>query len=191
MGPSDSDRYSRRRSDSSLWAPPASNLLGTLELRFAAVHLVVQAELLARAGAGYIRNYFDRDFVETSNLQGQFLFDEADAAHALPKAVAAAKRLAQVNSGVVASRGDLTAGNAAELLADIGVILDGTDNFETRYLLNDFAVQRGIPWVYGAAVTVTEDERGARRDPAFDASIRSRPAAHSRPVRRPGRLLPL
>lgn len=111
------------------------------------------AAALARAGVGSIV-IVDRDYVEPSNLQRQWLFEESDAAQALPKAAAAERRLANINSavrvqGVVA---DLTASNAAELLGDAQVILDGTDNFETRYLINDFAVSRGIPWIYGAAV---------------------------------------
>ena len=111
------------------------------------------AAALARAGVGRL-TVIDRDYVEPSNLHRQWLFEEADAADALPKAVAAERRIARINSsirvrGIVA---DLTATNAAELLGDAGVILDGTDNFETRYLINDFAVSRGIPWVYGAAV---------------------------------------
>ena len=113
----------------------------------------VQAELLARAGVGTLR-LLDRDFVEASNLQRQTLYDEADAAEALPKAVAAARRLARVNSLIQLEPivADLTPRNCEELLAGMDLILDGTDNFETRYLLNDFAVQHGIPWIYGAAV---------------------------------------
>ena len=113
----------------------------------------VQAEALARAGVGTLR-LIDRDFVEWSNLQRQFLFDEADAAEGLPKAVAAARRLAKINSEVASEPkvADLTPANAAELLEDIDLILDGTDNFETRYLMNDAAVRGDIPWIYGAAV---------------------------------------
>jgi adenylyltransferase/sulfurtransferase len=111
------------------------------------------AAALARAGVGRI-TIIDRDYVEPSNLHRQWLFEECDAADALPKAVAAQRRIASLNSairvrGVIA---DLTAENVAELLGDAGAILDGTDNFETRYLINDFAVSRGIPWIYGAAV---------------------------------------
>ncbi len=112
-----------------------------------------QAASLARAGAGSL-TIIDRDYVEPSNLQRQWLFEEADAAEALPKAAAAEKRLALINSGVRV-RGvsaDLTATNAAELLGNADLLLDGTDNFETRYLINDFAVSNGIPWIYGAAV---------------------------------------
>jgi adenylyltransferase/sulfurtransferase len=113
----------------------------------------VQAEMMARAGVGMLR-LIDRDFVEWSNLQRQFLFDENDAAEAMPKAVAAARRLARVNSEVVLEPmvADLTASNAAELFDGIHLILDGADNFETRYLINDVAVRAGIPWIYGAAV---------------------------------------
>jgi molybdopterin-synthase adenylyltransferase len=113
----------------------------------------VQAELLARAGVGALR-LIDRDFVELSNLQRQFLYAEADAADALPKAVAAARRLARVNSEiqVVPVVADLAPRNVEELLEDADLILDATDNFETRYLINDFAVRQGIPWIYGAAV---------------------------------------
>jgi len=113
----------------------------------------VQAIALARAGVGRL-TVIDRDFVETSNLQRQWLFEEDDAAAALPKAVAAERKLGLINAsiqveGVVA---DLTAANIAELLAEADLILDGTDNFETRYLINDFAVSRGVPWIYGAAL---------------------------------------
>jgi molybdopterin/thiamine biosynthesis adenylyltransferase len=112
-----------------------------------------QAAALARAGVGRL-TIIDRDYVEASNLHRQWLFDEADAAEGLPKAVAAERRIARMNSSI-AARGvvaDLTASNVQELLGDADVILDGTDNFETRYLINDFAVSRGTPWIYGAAV---------------------------------------
>jgi adenylyltransferase/sulfurtransferase len=108
---------------------------------------------LARAGVGTI-TIVDRDYVEPSNLHRQWLFEESDAAESLPKAAAAERRVARINSGVHA-RGvvaDLTPANAAELLGGADLILDGTDNFETRYLINDFAVSSGIPWIYGAAV---------------------------------------
>ncbi len=111
------------------------------------------ANLLVRAGIGSLR-IIDRDFVEPSNLQRQTLFDESDARDALPKAVAAERRLRAINGsvrieGVVA---DLTSRNAEELLAGHDILLDGTDNFETRFLLNDAAVKLGIPWIYAAVV---------------------------------------
>ena len=133
---------------------------GQTKIRAASVAIVgcgalgtVQAEALARAGVGRLR-IIDRDFVEWSNLQRQFLFEEADAAEALPKAIAAARRLARVNSEVRVEPmvADLTAANVEDLFEDIDLILDGTDNFETRFLINDAAVDREIPWIYGAAV---------------------------------------
>jgi adenylyltransferase/sulfurtransferase len=111
------------------------------------------AAALARAGVGRL-TILDRDYVEPSNLQRQWLFEESDAEAALPKAMAAGRRIAAINSGV-SVRGvvaDLTASNVADLLGDADLILDGTDNFETRYLMNDFAVSRAKPWIYGAAV---------------------------------------
>jgi molybdopterin-synthase adenylyltransferase len=111
------------------------------------------AGLLVRAGVGRVR-IIDRDFVEPSNLQRQTLFDEEDARAALPKAVAAERKLRAINSdvaieGIVA---DVGPGNAEELLADFDLILDGADNFETRFLINDYSVQSARPWIYAAAV---------------------------------------
>jgi adenylyltransferase/sulfurtransferase len=110
------------------------------------------AAALARAGVGRL-TIIDRDYIEPSNLHRQWLFEEADAEAALPKAVAAKRRIERINSLIQlrAAVADLTAGNAEDLLT-ADVILDGTDNFDTRYLMNDFAVSRGIPWIYGAAV---------------------------------------
>jgi adenylyltransferase/sulfurtransferase len=109
--------------------------------------------LLARAGVGTIR-IIDRDYVESSNLQRQSLFEEADATESLPKAIAAAKRIAAFNSHIVIEPqvADLTPANVESLLSDVQLILDGTDNFETRYLLNDFAIKHSRPWIYTAAV---------------------------------------
>jgi molybdopterin-synthase adenylyltransferase len=112
------------------------------------------ASLLARAGVGTL-TLIDRDFVEPSNLQRQVLFDEHDALESLPKAAAARRHIGRFNSSVNvhAHIADLIPGNIAELLADgIDIILDATDNFETRYLINDFAVQQGKPWIYAAAI---------------------------------------
>jgi len=111
------------------------------------------AGLLARAGVGTIRN-IDRDYVEPSNLQRQTLFDERDAAESLPKAVAAARKIAEFNSEIVveSKTEDLVPSNIEALLEGIDLILDGTDNFETRYLINDYAVKNSLPWIYTAAV---------------------------------------
>jgi bacteriocin biosynthesis cyclodehydratase domain-containing protein len=112
------------------------------------------ANLLVRGGVGRLR-IVDRDFVEFSNLQRQTLFEESDARAALPKAVAAEQRLAAINSdvrveGLVA---DLNPDNIEESLAGFPLVLDGTDNFETRLLLNDYAVRHNVPWVYAAVVS--------------------------------------
>jgi adenylyltransferase/sulfurtransferase len=111
------------------------------------------AGLLARAGVGTLR-IIDRDYVEPSNLQRQSLFDEADAAESLPKAIAAARKIAAFNSQTVveAKVEDLIPSNIKPLLEAMDLILDGTDNFETRYLINDYAVERSLPWIYSAAV---------------------------------------
>lgn len=112
------------------------------------------AGLLVRAGIGRLR-IIDRDFVEPSNLQRQTLFEETDAKELLPKAVAAERRLRSINSDVEVQGvvGDLTPANAEEILGDSTVLLDGTDNFETRLLINDFAVKKAVPWIYAAVVS--------------------------------------
>lgn len=113
----------------------------------------VIAETLVRAGVGFVR-IVDRDFVELSNLQRQVLFDERDVAERLPKAVAASRKLAVINSGVTVEAlvADVRADNVAELVRGIDVILDGTDNFETRLLINDASLEFNIPWVNGGCV---------------------------------------
>jgi molybdopterin/thiamine biosynthesis adenylyltransferase len=147
-------RYSRQ----SRFAPVGEE--GQRRIRAASVVVVgcgalgtVEAEILARAGVGRLR-VIDRDFVERSNLQRQFLYCEADAEAGLPKAMAAARRLAQVNSDVAIEPlvADLTPASAEELLEGTDLIVDGTDNFEARFLINDFAVREEIPWIYAAAV---------------------------------------
>jgi adenylyltransferase/sulfurtransferase len=112
-----------------------------------------QVEMLARAGVGRLR-VVDRDFVEESNLQRQTMFTERDARERAPKAVAAARRVAEINSDVVceAEVADVNQSNVERLVEGCDVALDGTDNFATRFLLNDACVKRGVAWVYGAAV---------------------------------------
>lgn len=114
----------------------------------------VCANHLVRSGVGYIR-LIDRDVVDLSNLQRQSLFNEEDVTLNLPKAVAAKKRLNSINSSVKVEAviTDLNLDNAEELLSGVDVIVDGTDNFMTRYLINDVAVKYEIPWVHGAAVS--------------------------------------
>lgn len=111
------------------------------------------AALLARAGVGNLR-IIDRDYVEFSNLQRQSLFDEADARESLPKALAAARKISTFNSAITVQPEitDLTPENIHALLGKSDLLLDATDNFETRYLINDFALSQGKPWIYAAAV---------------------------------------
>jgi adenylyltransferase/sulfurtransferase len=154
MTEADRERYSRQILFAGLGEQGQERLLASRAVIIGCGALgSFHAAALARAGVGQIV-IIDRDYVEPSNLQRQWLFDESDAAQALPKAAAAAIKLAAVNSGVrVEPRiHDLTAENAEDLLLPSDVILDGSDNFEARYLINDVAVKHGVPWVYGAAV---------------------------------------
>lgn len=153
-GPKFTERYSRQ-----ILFPPIGPA-GQKRLAAARVAIVgcgatgsALSGLLARAGVGYLR-IIDRDYVEPSNLQRQVLFDEADAAESLPKAIAAARKIRSFNSAIEVKpdAADLVPDNAADLLGDVHLILDGTDNFETRYLINDFAVSEKLPWIYAAAV---------------------------------------
>lgn len=116
----------------------------------------VLANVLVRAGVGFIR-IVDRDFVEPSNLQRQVLFDESDVEGNLPKSEAAAIKLRQINSSVVVEPivADIDRTNIEDLCRDSDMILDGSDNFEVRYLINDVAIKLGKPWVYGGAVGST------------------------------------
>ncbi len=113
----------------------------------------VVADTLVRAGVGFVR-IVDRDFVEIDNLHRQVLFDEKDAAEQLPKAVAAANRLTRVNSSIAIEPvvTDINAENIRRLAEDVQLVVDGTDNFETRYLVNDYAVATSKPWVFGGCV---------------------------------------
>jgi molybdopterin/thiamine biosynthesis adenylyltransferase len=149
------DRYSRQR----LFQPIGE--VGQQKLATKKVLIVgmgalgtVLANHLVRAGVGHVR-FADRDYVERSNLQRQMLFDEDDVAKVLPKAVAAEKRLKKINSDVVVEGivTDVTIQNIDELMAGTNLVLDGTDNFQTRFLINDACYKAGIPFVYGGAVS--------------------------------------
>jgi adenylyltransferase/sulfurtransferase len=144
----------------------------------------VLAEQLVRAGVGHLK-IVDRDIVETTNLQRQTLFDESDARRGLPKAVAAANRLRSVNGEVNIEPivSDLHAGNAEAILGS-ALILDGTDNAETRYLLNDVAVKNHIPWIYGACVGVEGRMMAVRpgRTPCLRCIYPTPPAAGTVPT---------
>jgi len=113
----------------------------------------VIANTLARSGVGSLR-IVDRDFLETNNLQRQVLFDEQDVADGLPKAIAAANKLKKINSEIAVEPivTDVDYKNIGDLVTDVDVIVDGTDNFETRMLVNDVALERGLPWVYGGCL---------------------------------------
>ncbi|MEO0997912.1 MAG: ThiF family adenylyltransferase, partial [Pseudomonadota bacterium] len=116
----------------------------------------VAADMLARAGVGHLV-IVDRDFVELTNLQRQVLFDERDVADALPKAVAARRKLQSINSEVTVTAvvDDVNHENIVRLADGADVLVDGVDNLETRYLANDYAVRHAVPYVYGAAVGTT------------------------------------
>ena len=154
MSPESRDRYSRQV----LFGGIAEE--GQRKLQTSRIAIVgcgatgsAVAALLARAGVGHIR-IIDRDYVEPSNLQRQSLFDEEDARESVPKAIAAARKIAAFNSEIVVDPqvADLTPANVGPLLENAQLVLDGTDNFETRYLLNDYAVKNQLPWIYAAAV---------------------------------------
>ncbi len=113
----------------------------------------VSSEMITRAGVASVR-IVDRDYVDESNLQRQSLFHEDDWRQGLPKAIAARQKLSRINSDVhvEAIVADVHAGNVSSLFRDVDLVLDGTDNFETRYLLNDASVESGVPWIYAACV---------------------------------------
>src|ERR1700751_2797135 len=172
----------------------------------------VIANALVRAGVGHLR-LVDRDFIETHNLQRQVLFDEHDVAENLPKAEAAARKLAAINSAVQVEPvvTDIDRTNILDLVHDADLILDGTDNFEIRYLINDAAVKLGKPWVYGGCIgshgqtmTILPGQTtrlrrvfqagpppgrrrpcGARRRASAACSRRPQPRARRAPARRP------
>ncbi|HOA72024.1 MAG TPA: ThiF family adenylyltransferase [Phycisphaerae bacterium] len=155
--PVDLSRYSRQM----LFAPIGEE--GQRRLARARVLLVGcgalgthLADALVRAGVGLLR-LVDRDFIELNNLQRQVLFDEDDIAAGLPKAEAARRKLARINTAVSVEAvvADATFRNIEQLAEGVDLLLDGTDNFETRYLINDLAVKTGRPWIYGACVGAT------------------------------------
>jgi len=154
MTPEQREKYSRQILFAPIGADGQERLLASSAVLVGCGALgTVIGNLLVRSGVGKLR-IVDRDFVEASNLQRQTLFEEADARAALPKAVAAERRLRAINSDVQVEGivGDLTPRNAEEMLRGFPLILDGTDNFETRLLMNDAALHLGVPWIYAAVV---------------------------------------
>ena len=175
----DRERYSRQV----LFAPIGEEGQARLARAHAAIVGVgatgaATASLLTRAGMGRL-TLIDRDFVEPSNLQRQVLFDEDDARESLPKAEAARRHLARVNSRVevTARIADLTPTSAAELIGEADVVLDCTDNFETRYVLNDLCVRDGRPWIYAAAVGAYAATMNILPSPADGGEARWEPTA--------------
>jgi adenylyltransferase/sulfurtransferase len=149
------ERYSRQILFREIGREGQANLLASRVLIVGCGALgASHAEMLARAGVGRLR-IVDRDFVEFTNLQRQTLFKESDAAERLPKAIAAKRRLGEVNSGidVEAIVADVNNSNVESLIAGCDVVIDGTDNFQVRYLLNDACVKNNVRWIYGAAVS--------------------------------------
>lgn len=151
------ERYSRQIRYSRIGLEGQKRLQGS---RIAIVGMgalgTVLAQHLVRSGIGYTR-LIDRDIVEWSNLQRQMLYTERDAEQLLPKAAAAAEHLRAINSSVIVEpiMGDLNSSNASEWLEGVDLILDGSDNFSVRYLVNDYSLKAGIPWIYGGAVGAT------------------------------------
>jgi molybdopterin-synthase adenylyltransferase len=148
------DRYIRQMRYPPLGEPGQQRLCASRVLLVGCGALgTVLASTMVRAGVGLVR-IVDRDFVELTNLQRQVLFDEQDVAADLPKAIAAADKLRRVNSTVVVEPivADVGPDNVLKLAGDVDLILDGTDNFETRMLINDVAVRLGKPWVYGGCI---------------------------------------
>ncbi len=144
-----------------------------------------QTETLARAGVGHLR-VVDRDFVEESNLQRQTMFTEQDAAERLPKAIACKRRLREINSEIKieAEVTDVHRGNIERLIDGMNVVIDGTDNFATRYLINDACVKHNTNWIYGAAVGsygVTMTVR-PHQTPCLRCLFAEAPAAASAPT---------
>lgn len=147
-------RYSRQTRFAPLGEAGQRRLLSSRVLLVGCGSLgTVLAETLTRAGVGHLR-IVDRDFVETTNLQRQVLFDEDDVAAQMPKSVAAVEKLRRINSTIEleAIVADVDCRNVRELARDVDLILDGTDNFETRFLVNDLSLETGIPWVYGGCI---------------------------------------
>lgn len=150
-------RYSRQILFEKVGREGQQKLLGASAVLFGCGALgTVIASTLVRAGLGFLR-ICDRDFIERDNLQRQVLFDESDIAANLPKAQAAARKLRCINSSITVEPHvvDVNPDNIAELAGDAELLLDGTDNFETRFLINDLAVKTNRPWIYGAVIGST------------------------------------
>ena len=151
---SELDRYSRQTLLPEIGSAGQERLLASsvAVVGCGALGSVITSSLV-RAGVGRVR-IVDRDYIELNNLQRQILFNEEDVARRLPKAIAAAEKLSKVNSQVVVEPVvvDVNPDNVERLISDVDLVLDGTDNFEIRYLLNDACTKHDVPWVYGGVV---------------------------------------
>lgn len=151
---SDLDRYARQSTLTEIGEEGQRKLLASTVAIVGCGALGTHiADGVVRAGVGHVR-VIDRDLIELSNLQRQVLFDEGDVAAGLPKAIAAAAKLRRINSQVQVEPVvvDVNPDNVEALLGDVDLVLDGTDNFETRLLINDACVKYGIPWIYGGVI---------------------------------------
>lgn len=177
------DRYSRQILVAQIGAAGQEKLArGRVSIVGCGALGTVIANNLARAGVGFLR-VIDRDIVEVTNLQRQVLFDEEDAEKSVPKAIAAAEKLRKINSSIQieAVVSDVHRRNVEDLIRDADVVLDATDNFETRFLLNDACFKHDKPWVYGAAIAAYGMTMNVfpRKSPCFRSIVASLPASGS------------
>lgn len=186
LSASQQDRYSRQILLPEIGAAGQRRLLASSAAVIGCGALgSVLAGTLVRAGVGRVK-IVDRDIIEVNNLQRQILFDEEDIARGLPKAVAAAEKLRRVNSQVSIEPlvADVNPGNVEEIIGDVDLVLDGTDNFETRFLINDACVKHDVPWVYGAVVATYGMSMAIipHRTPCFRCVLAGMPPPGSAPT---------
>jgi molybdopterin/thiamine biosynthesis adenylyltransferase len=180
------DRYSRQTLLPEIGTAGQERLLASsvAVLGCGALGTVI-ASTVVRAGVGHVR-IIDRDYIELNNLQRQILFDEEDIARGLPKAIAAAEKLQKVNSQVQVEPvvADVNPENIERLIGDANLVLDGTDNFEIRFLLNDACVKHGIPWVYGGVLATYGMVRAIipHQTPCFRCLLAETPVPGSTPT---------
>ncbi|HEX8736430.1 MAG TPA: ThiF family adenylyltransferase [Pyrinomonadaceae bacterium] len=180
------ERYSRQILFSEIGKEGQEKLLNSRVLLVGCGALgASHAEILARAGVGFLR-IVDRDFVELTNLQRQTLYSEADAKERLPKAIAARKRIREINSEIETEAivADVNYSNIENFVKDCDLVLDGTDNFQIRYLINDACVKLKKIWIYGAAVSAYGATMTVipRKTPCLRCIFEEMPGAGSAPT---------
>ncbi len=154
FGSEESERYARQMAFHEIGKDGQQRLMrGRLMILGCGGLGAASASILARAGVGFLR-LVDRDFLELNNLQRQLLYEEHDVKEGLPKAIAAQRRIEQINSTIQVDAiiADANRFNIERLISDVDLVIDATDNFETRFLLNEACVKHGRPWIYGAAI---------------------------------------